>query len=147
MVAWHPWRALRAREHLEVVVCDLPAGLRAVYASDGDDEAILLSRSLSRAERRAALAHELVHAERGGSGHAADAPDGWATVVAREEARVDDIVARRLVPLGSLRDLVERRAEVEPITAEVAAGEFDVPAEVAARAMLALLRDCDRDVR
>jgi Zn-dependent peptidase ImmA (M78 family) len=140
MATWHPWRDVRERAQIEVVLCDLPVGVRAVYARRGPDEAILLDRQLSPVERRAALAHELVHAERGGSGHVVDAPAQWAPVVRREEARVDDIVAERLIPLGALAELVERRVDIEPVTADVVASEFGVPVDAAERALRLLAR-------
>jgi hypothetical protein len=136
---WRPWRALRERSTIEFMLCDLPPGVRAIYGRRGDDEAIIVNQTLTPAERLAAIAHELVHVERGGSGHCAGAPQSWGAVVAREEARVDRIVAERLVPLGRLADFVTARAELEGVTAEHAAEEFGVPADVAERAMRALI--------
>jgi len=56
----------------------------------------------------------------------------------REEAIVRRETARRLVPPCELRALVDRRAEVEPITAALVAEEFDVPERIAAEALQAL---------
>ena len=64
-----------------------------------DHPVILLDDGLTQVERNAALAHELVHLERGWPCRAP-----WA-----EEERVHDEVARRLVPLDQLhRWVVER---------------------------------------
>lgn len=135
-MGWRPWRALRERPEIEFELCDLPDGVRAIHATDGDHEAILVSRGLSPAERLAALAHELVHAERGGSGHTLGAPATWGAAVALEEQRVDRIVAGRLVPHERLIDFVSRRLTAhERVTAADVAEEFGVPVGVAEQAM------------
>lgn len=93
--------------------------------------AIVIDRSLPPVERLAVLAHELVHIERGGTADCLD--------VGREERAVDRIVAQRLVPADELEALVEVLVEIEGgVTAEMVAEEFEVPAEVAARAMAGL---------
>lgn len=135
-MGWRVWRALRERPEIEFVLCDLPQGVRAIHASDGQHQAILVSRNLSPAERLAAVAHELVHVERGGSGHHPDAPATWGPAVAVEERRVNDIVARRLVPPDRLAEFVQRRLSAhDRVTAADVAEEFDVPQDVAERAM------------
>lgn len=127
---WRPWRQLGAA-HPEVdvhLVDDLPAGCDGAYFSDGQVAVILVRRTLSPIDRLAVLAHELVHHERGGSGYQADLPAGLAGLVAREEARVDRVVADRLVPRVELVATVERLAALgEPVTAEAVAAEMDCP--------------------
>jgi hypothetical protein len=89
----------------------------------------VLDDRLTRRQRRCVLAHELVHAERG-IGHGA----ATAATMEREEAAVRREVARRLVPARQLRDFVDRRLTVGPVTLEQIADEFDVDLEVAADA-------------
>lgn len=135
-MGWRPWRALRERSEIEFALTDLPEGVRAIHATDGRHQAILVSRRLSPADRLAALAHELVHVERGGSGHRPGAPAPLAEAVALEEQRVDRIVARRLVPSERLLAFVDRRLTAhDRVTAADVAEEFDVPIDVAERAM------------
>lgn len=113
------------------MLCNLPAGVKAIYAQRGDDRAILINRALDPAERLAALAHELAHAERGGGCHHPDPPPLLRVVEAREEARIHGIVADQLVPPQELRAYVERRSEVEFVLARDVAEEFEVPVDVA----------------
>lgn len=61
----HPWRTLRALPRITLVWADLPTGVRGL--TDGHSR-IWLHRRLLQRERRAALAHELVHIERGHRG-------------------------------------------------------------------------------
>lgn len=126
---------LRARSEVEMIVCDLPAGMRALYACDGADHAILISRQLSPSERLAALAHELVHLDRGHAGHDPSMPETMRACVQREERRVDRIVAAQLVPLGELQRWVQRRALLEAVTVAMVAEEFDLAEHVAETAL------------
>ncbi len=122
--AWCPWAAAEAdgvlvRAH---PVADLLGG--ALCSWRGQRAIVVLSPRLSSVERRVALAHELVHLERGGGIDLPGMPPGWAAVVAREEAAVDDEVARRLVPRGALRALgpdigLTEAAELLAVTAEL----------------------------
>lgn len=132
---WKPWRALREQADVDLALVELPRGVRGVLARAPDATVILIDRNLPPAERLAELAHELVHLERGGGCHRPGAPPAWAAVVAREEHRVDRIVAERLVPADELADLVARRVDVEPVTATVVADEFNVTFDVAQRAL------------
>jgi hypothetical protein len=141
-VAWHPWAELRRREHLVFALKRLPGVTGgAVYGRRGARAAILIDPELGRRQRKAALAHELVHDEGGGGCEYEGMLPTWHPVVSRDENRVHDEVARRLVPLAELEAFCQHRADVdggvEP--AEVAE-EFDVPWEVAARAMQLLAR-------
>jgi len=98
---------------------------------------VVLDPALDRRSRRVALAHELVHEERGGGCDAPGLPLALDVMVARDEAEVVREVARRLVPPAALRHLLEQRDElglhVEPW--EVA-DAFDVD-DLTARAALA----------
>lgn len=134
--AWNPWRALRARTHLRLVHAPLPPSVRGVLV-DGDPRTIVLADRLSRVERNATLAHELVHDERG----LLFPPGAPPALCAKEERWVSQETARRLVPLEELDELVARLEELgEPVGAAVVIEEFDVPVDVAHLA-LRLLRD------
>lgn len=142
-MAWNPWRALRARQHIDLhrhPSARLTGG--AYCARAGDRAFIVLSPDLDRRERNAALAHELVHLERGDLVDRPDAPDTWKPVAAREEHHVDRIVATRLVPTSELQAAVARWTTMgEAVTAGLVADEFDVPDAVARVALGELERD------
>lgn len=97
---YHPWRALRSRPHLWLEIADL-----------GDDgpqgctngRTITLTTGLHQAERRCVLLHELIHEERG-------IPHG---VDPREESRVEQEVARRLISLDLLADALRWTQRVD----------------------------------
>jgi hypothetical protein len=133
---WNPWRELRSRTHIVFRlndIADVAGG--AVYYRRGDRAAIVISPSLPRPDRAAALAHELVHDERGGADHEG-MPPCWGPVVKRDEARVDREVARRLIDLEELAEYVEGRASIgEPVFARDVAEWFDVAEWVAQRAL------------
>jgi hypothetical protein len=127
------------RTTIDFELADFPDGpVRALYVRRRGRDAILIDRALDPVDRLAALAHELVHRERNGGAHHPDAPASWAPVVAREERRVDGIVAGRLVPPERLADLIRQRADLEAITPAFVAAEFDVPTHVAHRALTLL---------
>jgi hypothetical protein len=134
--AWNPWKALRERRHLVFARALLPAATGgAVYARRQHRAAIVIDPRLDRRARNAALAHELVHDERGGGCEYEGMLPTWHPVVSRDENRVQDEVARRLVPLQELQDLVGRRADLEGLVLWEIAEHFDVPEAVAARAV------------
>ncbi|AAN12603.1 metallo-protease [Mycobacterium phage Che9c] len=92
---WHPWRTLRD-QHADIdVSCRyrLPDHIMGLQRG----ARIWLCRTLTQAERRCTLTHELVHRERGPV--PADPADA-----AREERMVDEIAARRLITFDQLLD-------------------------------------------
>lgn len=94
-IRWHPWRMLRD-QHTDVEVScryELPAATMGLQLG----LRIWLCRSLTQAERRCTLTHELVHRERG------PVPADPAAA-AREEQLVDEISARRLITTPALVD-------------------------------------------
>lgn len=93
--AWHPWRALRVRYPDVEVSCYATLPDRLMGLQQG--ESIWLCRSLTQVERRCTLTHELVHRERG------TVPRGR-VAAEREERIVNEITARRLIPVSSLID-------------------------------------------
>lgn len=124
---WNPWAALRARRDVELVITPLPpaCGGAAYWAPEDLPAVIVLDRGLTQVERNAALAHELVHHERG--------LVGCRRV---DERGVEDEVARRLVPVDDLAAL-RAIAELNELTVEAwqVAEDFGVPDAVALRAM------------
>jgi hypothetical protein len=121
------------RRRLEVVVTDLPTGLRALHARAEDGfRCILISRALPPVERLAALAHELAHDDRRGGCHQPGLPDRLRPIVTRDEARVDRIAADRVLPLPGLASWVDRHlADDSPVTPASAAEELEVAPWVA----------------
>lgn len=92
---WHPWRMLR-NHHTDVEVsCRHRLPDRIMGLQQG--ARIWLCRTLTQAERRCTLTHELVHHERG---PLPTDPAG----AAREERLVDEIASRRLITLPALVD-------------------------------------------
>ncbi len=94
-IIWHPWRALRINFPDVEVSClhRLPDHLMGLQRG----KRIWLCRTLTQAERRCTLTHELVHRERG-------PVPADPVAAAREERIVDEISARRLVTLAALVD-------------------------------------------
>jgi len=92
---FHPWRHLAATQPDLHVTCaaTLRPGRMGVWCSPVE---IALSRLLGQAERRCIITHEVVHVERGPV--SADP-----RLAAREEVVVDEIAARRLIPLEDSR--------------------------------------------
>jgi hypothetical protein len=107
-------------------------GAMVAVWSDGD-AVIVIDPTLGRRARNEALAHELVHIERG---CAADAPPGLA---AKEEIAVRGEVVRRLLPTEDVGLYVARRVASDlPVTAWDVAEEFDCSEQLAERALLGL---------
>jgi len=133
-MAWNPWRALRNLPQVDVVRRHLSHG-RGLLGMDAEVAVVVLDDRLGQVERNAVLAHELVHYERGGGAHYVGQPDTWDAVVARDEAAVDNEVARRLVPPDELAAWVAARVEMgECVMAWEIAEEWTVPERVARRA-------------
>jgi len=139
------WREASSRPNLDVVITDLPAGIRALHvvAADGV-RCILISAALSPEEKVAALAHELAHDDCHGGCHHPGLPDRLRAVVARDEARVDRVAADRILPLTGLATWVAHQVDNDrPVTATGAAEELEVArwvAELQLRRLEALAR-------
>lgn len=133
--AWDPWAVLADRgASTHLVYLDL-AGRRGAWQRDHLGDLIALDVGLGPIDRRAVLAHELVHAERGiGWGAATPA------TMQREEAIVRDLVASRLVPERELARLLRDRAAIEPLDVAGVAEHFGVPLDVAGLAVDRLRR-------
>lgn len=128
MAAVNPWAELREAENVTLVWAKLPAGVQGLYIDR--PPTILLDTGLSRVERNATLCHELVHHHRGLTGDPR-----------LDERDVDNEVARRLVPLDELAELVAAICDDgTPVMAWEIAEAFDVPQRVAERACELLRR-------
>lgn len=126
-----PWRELRNRDHIELrfdPVADLAGG--AVYGRLGDQAVIVISPALDQTERRCALAHELVHDDLG-----IVAPPATDLTMQRVEHMTRRRTAEWLLPIDDLAVWVRARAEIEPVTAELVAREFDVTPDIASHAL------------
>lgn len=109
-LAWDPWAELERRPPHHLRPCAPCRRRRAASTPAGPTARPWSWSTRDGAGRsgRVALAHELVHDERGGGCPCpADAPPGWGVVARREEARVEATVAARLVPLDELARYVE----------------------------------------
>ncbi|HEU5150783.1 MAG TPA: hypothetical protein VFU19_09810 [Iamia sp.] len=133
---WNPWAALRARPHVELRL-DPEAGLLGggMLVLGPGLAVVVIDPALDRRSRRVALAHELIHEERGGGCDAPGLPEALDVIVARDEAEVVREVARRLVPAPALRRLLEQRhglgLHVEPWEVAEAFDVDDATARVA----------------
>jgi hypothetical protein len=107
-----------------------PAKGRIVDHANGM-RTITLDPRLDQRERNATLVHELVHDEL----DLLWPPGTPVAVVAKGEFRVDRITMDRLIPPVELAEYVARMAEVEPVEAWKVADDFDVPLEIAGRAL------------
>ena len=122
---WNPWRVLRSRSHIRFALERLPDGVEAVYGRRGERAAIIIDPRLSQVDRAAALAHELVHDERGLP--PSRVPVLWHPVLVKEEAAVDREVARRMLPLETLVAYVDSLAEMGVgVTSLEVSEEFEV---------------------
>lgn len=136
-MSWDPWWEAECRVGLQVVVRRLPAELApAIWYPYRGRRWVVLDDRLDGAGLRAALAHELVHDERGGGADGVGMPSAWAPVVDRDEAACNREVARRLVPATRLAAFcAERAAFGSGVTPEHVGEEFEVPRWVAALAL------------
>lgn len=113
-----------------------PARGRVVDHGNGL-QTITIDPRLDRVQRNATLAHELTHLDLG----LIWTEDTPPHVVARGEFRVDQVTIRRLVPPDELEAFVARRRTVGSVVARDVAEEFDVPVELADRALRRLLAE------
>ena len=106
---WHPWRQLR--DHHPNVHVQCRHELHSTRMGIRHGERIWLCSTLTQAERRCTLTHEIVHVERG-------PVPAIPHMQMREEAIVDRITARRLIELDALIDaLAWNRWQVDADTA------------------------------
>jgi len=134
---WSPWRVLKHLPNVTMTFAELPNETGgAVLARRGNATVIVLDRRLTQAERKVALAHELLHLERGSTSHCRNIRGALSVEVVREENRIHREVALRLVPLDELGSMVDRMTSLgHGVTAAEVADEFDVPQVVASQAL------------
>lgn len=129
MDVWDPWETLRNRSDITLDWATLPAGHHGTVRRTSDGWIITLHARLDRAARRCALAHELIHVERG-IVHASRA------TMIREEAIVRAETARRLIPCDELARTVTRMASIGiGVEARHVASFYDVTTAVARDAL------------
>lgn len=95
MAVYNPWAHFRNEVKWDLIWAPLPMEIRAV--TDFDRRRVFLDVSLRQVERRCALAHEIVHIERG------PAPRD-AAGYRREEQIVQRITANRLIGVDRLAE-------------------------------------------
>lgn len=141
MRAWNPWRALLERPEVQLVLDWLPEWTGgAAVRTGGRRPVVAVDRRALQVDRNAALAHELVHLERGLQAHASEMPGLWDAVRRRDEHAVNAEVAHRLVPMPELARLADQLADVgEGVEPWRVAEEFTVPWDVAVRALKQLV--------
>ena len=134
---WSPWRVLKHMPNVTMALAVLPNETGgAVLAKKGPAVVIVLDRRLTQAERKAALAHELLHLERGSTSNCRNIRGALSVEVVREENRIHRKVALRLVPLEELGRMVDRVADLgHGVTSADVAEEFEVPQVVASQAL------------
>lgn len=131
---WNPWRALRERSHLRLAWGRLSQGKGRIVDHGDGRRTITLDTRLSRVDRNAVLAHELVHDELDYLFPHGTPP----ALLERAERVVNRLVADRLVPPDLLLQFVHGYSELEGVTVTVVAEEFGVPVEVADLALVRL---------
>lgn len=137
---WNPRHEAERHDDLDIIIAALPpsTGGGLYFRVDSTTAVIAVDPKLADAERVDALAHELVHHERGGGahgrGHRRFRPDRI-----REERRVWRIVAARRVPLDRLAAFCDAQADLgHGVGPEEVQAEFDVSRRVAEEALQAL---------
>jgi hypothetical protein len=137
-----PWAEAERRPGVQVREVLLPTECGgAAVQRRGDHIWVLIDQLGSPVEQRCRLAHELVHLDRGSSLRCRWSPTTWDVVVAREEQRVDEEVARWLVPDRALWELVGAMvAAGEDVTTVAIAEHFQVTRPLARLALERLAR-------
>lgn len=107
---YHPWRAFRRLHEWTLHLAKLPTGTWA--ETHWPSLTVTIDSRLLQAERRSAIAHELVHIERG------PVPTD-PVLAAREEAAVEQETARRLIPLDRLVDALAWAHNIEEAADEL----------------------------
>lgn len=132
MDGWRVWGELRRRPHIELAWALLTGHRGCIEDLGGGRRRITIEARLGRVDRRAVLAHELVHDER--SILFSDTTP--VLLVAKEEAYVIAETTRRLVPHAALVPMVQRIVDDDGCVEWTDVAEwFDVPRDVAERAM------------
>lgn len=132
MPGWKVWGELRRRPNLELEWAWLPGRNAEIEEYADGSRVITLGLGQDPCDRRAALAHELVHDDTG----LLFEPDTPAYLVSKGEMFVDRETARRLVPIDELEVAVKRAVlDGECVGWREVADWFEVPRYVAEEAM------------
>ncbi len=128
MAGWRVWGELRRRPYIELVWAILVGHRGRIERLGGDRRRITIEARLDQRERRAVLAHELVHDER----DILFDSDTPLALIRKEEAYVVAETHRRLVPIDELEVLVRAALDNDQcVTWRTVAEWFDVPRDVA----------------
>lgn len=145
VMCWNPWRELRADESVTLGFEQLPGTMIGYYDPHPELPVIMLNSQLGQAGRSCAVAHELIHHERGGGADMPGMPATWKAIVARDEQFCDDEAVRRLVPMNELVHLVvELEAGCEHPHPHHVAERFHVTETYGRRALELLDRHLDQ---
>lgn len=107
---YHPWRRLRELSGWLVAWGQLEPGLWGL--TDHESRIIVVDETLTQAQRRCTVAHELEHVARG------PVPEE-PVLNAKEEEAVDRAVARRLIPFPKLEDAMRWSRDVHEVAEEL----------------------------
>jgi len=141
---WQVWEDLQQRTHIELAWAYLVGHRGRIDELGNGRRLITLDARLRQVDRRAVLAHELVHDDRGIL-FTLSTP---LALIHKEEAYVVAETARRLVPCAELGQLVRRAVDDgDPVGWREVAEWFDVPRAVAELALLQLTRSSVGPVR
>lgn len=108
VTAVNPWAMLRASPDVTLHVGPLPDGQAGETCYD--TWTVTIAPGLKQRERNDALAHELIHLERG------PAPPAYA---AADERAVEEEAARRLIPLAALLDALRWTRDLHQLAVEL----------------------------
>lgn len=133
---WDPEDATRDPDRVRVVEDPVAAIMGGAFVLHRDGiHLIVVDPSLHPWLRRVAMAHEMVHVERG-IVDCAETPAGWDALVEREEVRVREEVTDRLAPPPAVDAFVAQcLAAGEPVVLDEFAAPFQLPEDVAALAL------------
>lgn len=141
MGGWKVWGELRRRVHVELVWAVMRGQRGRLEDVGGGRRRITIDPRLDQCTRRAVLAHELVHDERG----VLFTDDTPVAVIRKEEAWVSAETTRRLVPLEEL-DAHVRAAVLDDrcVGWREVVEWFDVPRDVAEASLAQLVTRASR---
>jgi hypothetical protein len=141
MPGWRVWGELRRRPHIELVFETMPDNAGLIEDIGEGRRRITIDTDLDQCERRAVLAHELIHDER----EIFFTDDTPLMLIVKEESNVEAETTRRLVPIDELEVLVTARVlDGGTVEWRDVAEWFDVPREISEQAMEQLQRRARR---
>jgi hypothetical protein len=140
MTGWRVWGELGRRTHIDLVFAYISGAKGLIEREEDGRTTITLDARLRQDERRATLAHELIHDERG----ILFDDDTPIALIVKEEQWVEAEAVRRLVPTDELDEIVQRRElDGETVGCDDVMEWYEVPRDVAELA----LKQVERVVR